>query len=76
MIPPFQILIQLLYYAIARRERKHANVKVVGWRVSLPLCGEQAIDKERDIREAKSGTCVLNGGPAQNQPIRGVLYSI
>ena len=42
----------------------------------MPLCGEQAIDKERDIREAKSGTCILNGGPAQNQPIRGVLYSI
>ena len=76
MIPPFQILIQLLYYAMAGGERKHANIRVVGWRVSLPLCGEQAIEKERDIREAKNGTCVLNSGLEQNQPIRGVLYSI
>ena len=66
MIPPFQILIQLLYYAMVGRERKHANVMVVVWRVSLPLHGKQAIDKERDIREAKSSTHVLNYGPLQN----------
>ena len=66
MIPPFQILIQLLYYAMVRGERKHTNVMVVGWRVSLPLHGEQAIDKERDIRETRSGTHVLNSGPIQN----------
>ena len=54
-------------------ERKHANVRVVEWRVVLLLRGEQAIDKEKDIREAKSDARVLNSGLAQNQPIRGVL---
>ena len=54
-------------------ERKHANVRVVEWRVALLLCGERAIDKEKDIGEAKSDARVLNSGLAQNQPIRGVL---
>ena len=54
-------------------ERKHANVRVVEWRVVLLLRGEQAINKEKDIGEAKSDARVLNSGLAQNQPIRGVL---
>ena len=54
-------------------ERKHANVRVMEWRVALLLRGERAIDKEKDIGEAKSDACVLNSGLAQNQPIRGVL---
>ena len=54
-------------------ERKHANVRVAEWRVVLLLRGEQAIDKEKDIGEAKSDARVLNSGLAQNQPIRGVL---
>ena len=45
---------------MARGERKHANVRVVDWRVSLLLHGEQAIYNEKDIKEAKSDTRVLN----------------
>ena len=41
--------------------------------MALLLRGEQAIDKEKDIREAKSDTRVLNSGLAQNKPIKGVL---
>ena len=54
-------------------ERKHVNIRVVEWRAALLLRGEQAIDKEKDIREAKSDTRVLNSGLAQNKPIKGVL---
>ena len=42
-------------------------------RATLLLRGEQTFDKERDIRDAKSDTCVSNSGPTQAQPIRGVL---
>ena len=58
---------------MARRERKHANDKVVERRVALLLRGEQTLDKERDIRDTRSDTRVLNNGPTQTQPIRGVL---
>ena len=54
-------------------ERKHANIRVVEWRAALLLRGEQAIDKEKDIREAKTDTRVLNSGLAQNKPIKCVL---
>ena len=73
LIRPFQTLIQLLYYTMIRGERKHANVKVVGWKAALLQYGEQAIDKERDIREFRSDAHVLHSGPTQAQPIRGVL---
>ena len=49
---------------MARGKIKHANVKVVGLRVALLLHGGQALDKERDIRDIGSDTCVFNGGPA------------
>ena len=58
---------------MAGRERKHANDKVVERRVALLLCGEQTLDKERDIKNTKSDTRVSNSGLAQAQPIRGVL---
>ena len=64
---------QLFSYTMVGGERKHANVRVVEWRVALLLRGERAIDKEKDIGEAKSDARVLNSGLAQNQPIRGVL---
>ena len=73
MIPPSQILIQLLYHVMVGEERRHANVRVVGWRAALLRCGEQAMDKERDIRDARSDTHVLNSGLTQTQPIRGIL---
>ena len=50
----------------------HAKVRAMAWRVTLPLRGEQSLDKERDIRGARSDTHFLNSGPAQAQPIRGV----
>ena len=71
MIPPSQILIQLLYYGTVGEERRHANVRVVGWRAALLRCGEQAMDKERDMRDARSETRVLNSGQIQAQPIKG-----
>ena len=52
----------VLYYDW--RERRHANVKVVRWRAALLQRGEQAIDKERDIWDARSDAHVLNSGPA------------
>ena len=52
MIPPFQSLIQLLYYVMVRGERRHTNVKVVGWKAALLRHGEQAMDKEMDIMDA------------------------
>ncbi|XP_030923179.1 uncharacterized protein LOC115950070 [Quercus lobata] len=64
---------KLLYYTTARGERRHTNVKVVGWRAALLQRGEQVIDKERDIKEARSDARVLSNGPAQAHPIRGVL---
>ena len=67
LIRPFQTLIQLWYYTKAGGERKHANVKVVEQRVALLLCREQTLDKERDIKDTESGTCVFNSGPAQAQ---------
>ena len=54
-------------------EREHANDKVVEWRVAFLLRREQTLDKERDIRDNRSDTCVLNSGPTQTQPIKGVL---
>ena len=65
MIPPFQTLIHLLYYAMFGGERRHTNVRVVGWRAALLQRGEQALDKEMDIRDARSDTYVLNSGPTQ-----------
>ena len=61
-----------MYYVIVGAERKHANVKVVEWRVALLLRGWQNFDKERDIRDARSDMHVFNNGLAQAQPIRGV----
>ena len=52
---------------MAGRERKHANDKVVERRVALLLRGEQTLDKERDIRDTRSDTHVLNSGPTQAQ---------
>ena len=49
VIPPFQILIQLLYNVMARGERRHTNVRIVGWRAALLRRGEQATDKERTL---------------------------
>ena len=54
-------------------ERRHANVRVVGWRAALLWRGEQALDKEMDIRDARIDTHVLNNSPTQAQLIRGVL---
>ena len=67
-----RILIQLLYHVTAGGERKHANVRIVELRVALLLCGE-TLDKERDIRDAKSDTRVSNSGLTQAQLIMGVL---
>ena len=50
---------------MARGEKNHANVRVVERRVALLLRVEQTMDKERDIRHAKSDTHVLNSGPTQ-----------
>ena len=69
---PFQTLIQLLYYTTVGGERRHANARVVGWRAVLLQRGEQAIDKERDIKEARRDTCVLSNDLAQAQLIRAV----
>ncbi|KAL0005911.1 hypothetical protein SO802_013472 [Lithocarpus litseifolius] len=76
MIPPFQTLIQLLYYTTAGEEIRHANVRVVGWRAALLQRGEQAIDKERGIREVRSDAHIISNDPAQAQPIKGVLYHL
>jgi len=64
-----------LYYVTAGEKRRQANVRVVGWKTALLRRGEQAIDKERDIRDARSDTRVLNGGPTQAQPIMGVFIA-
>ena len=58
---------------MARGEKNHANVRVVERRVALLLRVEQTMDKERDIRHTRSDTHVLNIGPTQAQPIKGVL---
>ena len=39
--------------------------------MTLSLCGEQNLDKERDITSIKSDAHVLNSGLAQAQPIKG-----
>ena len=41
--------------------------------MALLLHEEQAIDKEKDIREARSDARVLNSGLTQNQPRRSAL---
>ena len=71
--PSVQTLIQLLYYTTAREERRYTNVRVVGWRAALLQCGVQTIDKERDIKKAKSDARILSNGPTQARPIIGVL---
>ena len=48
-------------------------MKVAGWKAALLQHGEQAIEKERDIREARSDARAVGNGLAQVQPIRGVL---
>ena len=62
-----------MYYVEAKGGRKHTDVRVVGCKATLLQCGEQALDKERDIRDTKSDTHVFNSGPTQAQLIRGVL---
>ena len=62
-----------MYYVEVGGERKHTNVRVVGWKTALLQRGEQAIDKEMDIRGVRSDARVLDSGPAQKQPIKGVL---
>ena len=64
----------VLYYDW--RERRHANVRVVRWRAALLQRGEQAIDKEMDIKKARSDARVISSGLTQAQPIRGVLYHL
>ena len=51
-------------------ERKHVNARVVELRVALLLREGQTLDKERDIRDVRSDTCVINSGLAQVEPIR------
>ena len=58
---------------MAGGEKNHANVRVVEQRVALLLRGEKTMDKENDIRDARSDTHVLNSGLTQAQPIKGVL---
>ena len=58
---------------MTRRKIKHANDRVVGLRAALLLREGQTLDKERDIRDVMSDSCVFNSGPAQAQAIRGVL---
>ena len=58
---------------MARGERKHTNVRVVQLRAALLLHGEQALDKGRDIKDAKSDTRASDSGPTQAQSIKGVL---
>ena len=45
----------------------------MGWRATLLQREGQTIDKERDIKKAKSDARIINNGPAQAQPIIGVL---
>ena len=52
---------------------KHTNVRIVEQRVALLLRGEQTLDKESDIRDTRSDSCVLDSGPTQAQSINGVL---
>ena len=47
---------------MAGEERKHANVRVVELRATLLLHGVQALDKGRDIKDAKSDTRVSDSG--------------
>ena len=58
---------------MARRKRKHANVRVLELRATLLLHREQAVEKGRDIRDDKSDTRVSNNGPTQAQSINGIL---
>jgi len=46
------------------KENKHAKVRVAAWKVTLPLRGEQSLDKERDIRGIEGDAHVLNNDPA------------
>ena len=75
-IRPFKTLIQLLHYTMIGGERRHANVRVVEQKVALLQCGEKAINKEKDTREARSDACVLINGSALPQPMRGVLQHL
>ena len=58
-----------------RRESANAKVRVVAQRVTLPLRGEQSLDKERDTRGTKSDARVLDNGPTQAQPIKGYFIA-
>ena len=58
------------------RERKFADVSVVGWRAALWHCEGQVIDKERDIGEVKNNKRVLSNGLTQLQPMRSVLQPL
>ena len=42
-----------------RKESNHVEVKVAAWIMTLPLCGEQSLDKERDIKGINSDARVL-----------------
>ena len=46
------------------RREKARQCQVVEWRATLVLCGEQTLDKERDIKNTKSDTHASNSGPA------------
>ena len=55
------------------RTEKACQCQVVERRATLLLFGKQTLDKEKDIKNTKSGTYVSNSGPTQAQPTRGVL---
>ena len=55
------------------RREKTRQCQGSGMEAALLRRGEQALDKEMDIKDARSDTHVLNSGPTQAQPIRGVL---
>ena len=65
--------IAIVLYYDWRREKTHQCQGIVGWKAALLQRGEQAIDKERDIREVRSDARALGSGLAQAQPIKGVL---
>ena len=45
-------------------------------RLCYYVCGGQTLDKERDIKDVRSDTRVINSGPVQTQPIKGVLQHL
>ena len=41
-----------------RRENEHTKVSIAAWKVTLPLCREQSLDKEMDIKGLESNAHV------------------